>query len=87
MKERSFADELNNIDAAAGVEEGFLWFTNGEGDEFKEVGRFLLEQTNSGPDMFLADGFLVAKAWDGKKQHLASYNEDKRVWSHVQPAP
>lgn len=78
---KNFADELNALDATAGVEEGYLWLTDGNGDEFKKAGRFTVLQTNNGPDLYLANGQLVAKGWDGEKQWLASYDESKRVWT------
>lgn len=45
----TFAETLNQAGCSCGVEDGYHWFTDAEGDETSKAGDYVVSQTHNGP--------------------------------------
>lgn len=77
----TFAEELNDKKCSCGVEEGCLWFSDGNGDEVIKVGDYTIEQRNNGVvvDHYEDEKYIVCGYEGGGKPYLAVFDPDAPV--------
>jgi hypothetical protein len=77
----NFAQELNVIQAEAGIEDGRLYLTDGQGDEVLKTPTFVVSQCNAGVDLrlgknnlFTLQGFQTGELTVSPVTQVATYD-------------